>query len=134
MPVRSDLGITVTYGSTYCLVPICGFLYAGGLVSTSVRTGSYQYIPPCTTLYQGYRIPDEVIFDIEAPPASISKSIEVSDFTKYRYRSHTLQVPSRSQSSTVQHRTRLGYHHASDRSQNTTVTKLRCRIFVTWIY
>jgi hypothetical protein len=54
MPVRTDLGITDV--STYCLVPICGFLY--GLVSTSVRTGSYQYIPPCTTLYQGYRIPD----------------------------------------------------------------------------
>ena len=54
MPVRTDLGITDV--STYCLVPICGFLY--GLVSTSVRTGSYQYIPSCTTLYQGYRIPD----------------------------------------------------------------------------
>ena len=56
MPVRTDLGITDV--STYCLVPICGFLY--GLVSTSVRTGSYQYIPSCTTLYQGYRIPDDV--------------------------------------------------------------------------
>ena len=53
-PVHTDPGITDV--GTYCLVPICGFLY--GLVSTSVRTGSYQYIPPCTTLYQGYRIPD----------------------------------------------------------------------------
>ncbi len=59
LAVRTDLGITDV--STYCLqvVPICGFLY--GLVSTSVRTstGSYQYIPSCTTLYQGYRIPDD---------------------------------------------------------------------------
>ncbi len=30
----------------------------GRQLSTSVRTGLYQYIPPCTTLYQGYRIPD----------------------------------------------------------------------------
>jgi hypothetical protein len=54
MPGHTNLGIT--YGSTYCLVPIWGFLY--GLVSTSIRTGSYQYIPSCTTLYQGYRVPD----------------------------------------------------------------------------
>jgi hypothetical protein len=42
--VRTDLGLT--NGSKYCLVPICGFLY--GLVSTSVRTGTYHLVPLCT--------------------------------------------------------------------------------------
>ncbi len=46
--VRTYLGIA--HGSTYCLVPICGFSY--GLVSTSIGTGSYQYIPSCTTFNQ----------------------------------------------------------------------------------
>jgi hypothetical protein len=27
-------------------------------VRSTVRTGSYQYIPSCTALYQVYRIPD----------------------------------------------------------------------------
>ncbi len=48
----------ITYVGTYWYVPFWGFSY--GHVSIKVRTGSYQYIPPCTALYQVYRIPDGV--------------------------------------------------------------------------
>ncbi len=50
--------IGITYVGTYWYVPFWGF--SDGLVSSKVRTGSYQYIPTCTALYQVYRIQDDV--------------------------------------------------------------------------
>ena len=40
----------------YWYVQFCLFLYR--LVSRRGCTGTFQYVPPCTALYQGYRIPD----------------------------------------------------------------------------
>jgi hypothetical protein len=48
--------IGITYVGTYWYVPFWGFSYRH--VPSKVRTGTYQYIPSCTALYQVYRIPD----------------------------------------------------------------------------
>jgi hypothetical protein len=62
IPVHTSMYCHRNYLCCQWYVLVCTILRflvrPGCLVSSKVHTGSYQYIPSCTALYQVYRIPD----------------------------------------------------------------------------